>query len=128
MEDNRDLAIDWKQTFELNQCDVEVVHNGDDAQLFLESEHFDLVITDLFVEGHKGGLHVLSCLVQMGEEAPPSIAVTGSFSYSSTSVEKNLFLEQASRLGASVHLAKPFQPIELVSIAQSLWLEIPAHA
>ena len=128
MEDNRNLALEWKNTFVLNQCDVEVTHNGEDARLFLELEHFDLVITDLFVEGRKGGLHVLSHLVGMGPDAPPSIAVTGSFAYSSRSAEQNLFLAQASRLGASVNLAKPFPAIELVSIARSLWLETPQHA
>ncbi len=121
MEDNVGLALNWKQAFELNQCDVVLSHNGDEAARYLETEKFDLVITDLFVPNTNGGLHVLMKLFTMGRDAPPAIAVTGEILSTGDDYNANVFLEQASRLGAAKHLQKPFPVGELILVAQSLW-------
>lgn len=123
MEDNRALALEWKEAFELNQCDVVLCHTGEEAANYLEQETFDLVITDIFVdgEGERGGLYVLGQLIKMGKDAPPSIAVTGAFAHLDTQMGKNLFLSQASRLGASMKISKPFPPMELVLLAFNFW-------
>lgn len=121
MDDNTALAMEWREVFELNHIDVELSHTAEDAVKYLECEKFDLVITDLFVTGSKGGLHVLAKLIKMGADAPPAIAVTGSFIKSRDHVDGNLFLEQARRLGSAETIQKPFPPLELVVLARKLW-------
>ncbi len=121
MEDNIDLAINWKNAFELNGCKVTISHDGDEASTFLEKEEFDLVVTDMFVPHKRGGLHVLFTLFKMGKKAPPAIAVTGERISSRKNEDVNMFLRQAERLGASSHIQKPFPPAELVVLAQSFW-------
>ncbi len=120
MEDNHDLAVEWQQAFELNNCEVILSNNGGEAAEFLKSEKFDLVITDLFVKDGKGGLYLLSQLIKLRDEAPPVITVTGmhvNLNYE----QDNLFLEQAKKLGSSVQISKPVPALELVMIAHSLW-------
>lgn len=122
MDDNAALAMEWRDVFELNQIDVEISHTAEEAVEYLDAESFDLVITDLFVKGSKGGLHVLAKLMKMGTEAPPAIAVTGSFVRADRNQsDENLFLRQARKLGSSATIQKPFPPIELVVLARKLW-------
>ena len=120
MEDNHDLAVEWQQTFELNNCDVVLTSNGSEAADYLKAEQFDLVITDLFVKGGKGGLYVLSQLVKLGAKAPPAITITGMHAHMNYEKD-NLFLAQAKQLGSSVQISKPIPALELIMIAHSLW-------
>jgi len=48
MEDNVGLAIEWKHAFELNQCDVIICHNGVDAEMFLRSETFEVLMIRVY--------------------------------------------------------------------------------
>ena len=121
MEDNPDLAQEWKEAFELNECEVVLSFSGAEAKKFLELEKFDLVVTDLFVKGKRGGLFVLTQLTIMGVDAPPCIAVTGAFAHSDSVPGENLFLAQANRMGAAFSISKPFQPVELVMLAFECW-------
>lgn len=127
MEDNTPLAMEWKTAFELNDAVVTICNNGDEGLVYLEKHKYDLVITDMFVNEGSGGLHILLKLFKMGASAPPAIAVTGAQSFSKSHKQKdhNVFLEQASRLGASAHILKPFPAGELVRIARELWGEAP---
>jgi len=120
MEDNISLALEWKEAFELNQFDVVLCGNADEVISYLENESFDLVVTDIFIAGGKGGLHVLAKLSSMLEDAPPAITVTGARIISDNQSETNLFLAQAKRLGSTVNIEKPFPPKELVMIGNSL--------
>lgn len=120
-EDNITLAFEWRDIFELNGHAVTLCHNAVDAAVLLENTKFDLVITDMFMPGGKGGLHVIGAMILMGEAAPPAIAVTGQRSRSYPTDETNLFLHQAKRLGASAALEKPFAAAELLAVAQRLW-------
>lgn len=121
MEDNIALANDWREEFELNGHEVTLSHTGDDAIAHLEATKFDLVVTDMFVKDGNGGLHVLTKLVLMRKDAPPTIAVTGARSGPSRSKESNLFLDQALKLGVSSVLQKPFPVGELMLAAHLLW-------
>jgi len=56
MENDIRLAIEWVSAFELNQYQVALCDNVEDAIEFLETETFDLVITDLFMDEKEGGL------------------------------------------------------------------------
>jgi len=121
MEDNIALAFDWRDEFELNGHKVTLCHTGEDAIAHLEKTKFDLVVTDMFVNGAKGGLHVITKLLLMRKEAPPTIAVTGERSGVSRDKESNLFLRQALKLGASSVIQKPFPVGELMLAAHLLW-------
>jgi len=121
MEDNTALALEWKSAFELNNAAVTVCSNGEEGLAFLEKYTFDLVITDMFVNEGSGGLHILLKLFKMGQSAPPAIAVTGARGTLAALKERNMFLEQARRLGATGHILKPFPAAELVIMAQDLW-------
>lgn len=121
MEDNIGLAMEWASAFELNNCNVTLCSNVLDAVGFLENEVFDLVITDLFVGGEQGGLHLLRKLDLTKNVGVPTIAVTGAKIPQSKSRDKNVFLESARILGASEYIQKPFPAAELVLMAHKLW-------
>ena len=120
MEDNRQLAQEWREVFELNGHSILMTHCGEDAIKVLEDEAIDLVISDLFVARGKGGLSVIGALLRMGDDAPPVIAVTGAASSFYEDSDENRFLRQARLLGASRSIKKPFLPAELVMIADEL--------
>lgn len=121
MEDNALLAHDWKDVFELNGHKVTLTHNGDDAVTQLNATKFDLVITDLFVPGNKGGLHVVGKILRMRRGAPPIIVVTGQKRLKDTKEAKNFFLRQVEQLGVSQTIEKPFPAAELLLIADEFW-------
>ena len=123
MEDNVLLAHEWQQCFLLNGFDVAMCHDGKEAVTLIENNEFDLVVTDLFVNGGSGGLHVLLAAKIRKQNAPSVIVVTGSVSPSSHRADGNFYLQQASALGAKVVLEKPFPALELVSKAQSILSE-----
>lgn len=123
MEDNIDLAMEWAAAFELNQCEVTLCNNVEDAIGFLENESFDLLITDLFVKEQEGGFHLLRKLNLNPEKKVPTIAVTGARIPQNNDKDKNknVFLESATLLGASSYIQKPFPAAELVVMAHTLW-------
>ena len=121
MEDNLSLALHWKETFELNNCEVVLSHTGDEAAAHLDNESFDLVVTDLVEPRQKGGLHVLTKLFTMGRKAPPAIVATGSNQAALGNAHIDIVLDQAARLGASASLQKPFHSAELMLLAQDVW-------
>lgn len=121
MEDNALLAHEWKDVFELNGHKVTLTHNGEDAVAQLDETKFDLVITDLFVPGQKGGLHVVGKILRMRRGAPPIIAITGQKRIRDTEEDTNYFLRQVEQLGISQTLEKPFPAAELLLIADKFW-------
>ena len=121
MEDNTPLAMEWKAAFELNGAVVTICNNGDEGLVCLDTYKFDLVITDMFVNEGSGGLHILLKLFKMGPSAPPAIAVTGARGTITSLQQHNVFLDQASRLGSSANILKPFPAAELVMLARELW-------
>ena len=121
MDDNMQLAFDWRDAFVLNGNEVTLCFNGDEAIAHLEKTRFDLVITDLFVANAMGGLHVVTKILAMKGKKPPTIAVTGTRLYSKAKDDMNFFLRQVKQLGVSATIEKPFAPGELVCMAQELW-------
>ena len=122
MEDNLQLALEWREAFELSGHEVLLTHSGEEAIQVLRDGGVDLVVSDLFVARGKGGLSVIGALRTMGKEAPPVIAVTGASSTVGDTESENRFLAQARRLGASDSIKKPFLPAELVVMADALLL------
>jgi CheY-like chemotaxis protein len=121
MEDNALLAHEWRDTFELNGHKVTLTYNGADAVRQLDEIKFDLVITDLFVPGKQGGLHVVGKILRMRRGAPPIIAVTGEKRLTERDGDTNYFLRQVEQLGVSQTLEKPFPAAELLLIADKFW-------
>lgn len=121
MEDNLALGLEWVSAFELNQCEVSLCDNVRDAIDLLETDFYDLLITDLFVNEEEGGLHLLRKLATLESKTPPIIAVTGAVIPDKSETDKNLFLETARILGASSYIEKPFPAAELVLMAHDLW-------
>lgn len=119
MEDDLRLALEWRDVFQLNHYEVTLTHNGDEAIKMLETVHFDLVVTDLFVAKGRGGLSVVGKLIKMGRSAPPVIAVTGMLRENEAG-DTNSFLRQARLLGASASIEKPFAAAELIILAEKL--------
>ncbi len=121
LEDNLALALEWVSTFELNQCEVTLCDNVRDALDFLESETYDLLITDLFLNEQQGGLYLLREIAKLEISAPPIIAVTGAVIPNQSETDRNIFLESARLLGATTYIQKPFPAGELVVMAHDLW-------
>ena len=114
IEYNVSLAKLWKQTFELNaDFDIVLCYSAPDAIALIEKHRFDIIVTDLFVPGKSGGLGVLLKIFTMGKGRPPVIAVTEEKVPSVMRKVKNVYLEQAERLGAAKTLLKPFPAAEL---------------
>jgi DNA-binding NtrC family response regulator len=118
MEDNISLAIEWTNAFELNNCQVSLSSNVAEAILFLETEPFDLLVTDLFVDEGENGLQLISHISKTANHAVPIIAVTGA---KLAKLDKNIFLETARIFGAASVIQKPFPAGELLLAAHDLW-------
>jgi len=84
--------------------DVDTVESGEDALAMLEEHKFDLLITDLMMEGIGG----LKLLAQAREKSPtmPVIIITG-YGELDSAIE-------ALRLGAADYLLKPCSNEELI--------------
>ena len=120
MEDNMQLALEWRDAFELNGDNVVLCFNGEDAISHLKDLRFDVIVLDMFIDGGKGGLHVIASMRGMRDKAPAIIAVTGAISGAYMTDSSNLFLTQAKNLGASATIQKPFLAAELVLAAHSI--------
>lgn len=115
------LALDWKVAFETNGYRTTLCFDGTTACEHLENTMFDLVITDMFVNEGRGGLHVIGTLISLKHKAPPVVAVTGKKRFSRYAADSsNYFLDQAHRLGATASIEKPFTALELVQVAETL--------
>ena len=121
MEDNVELALEWRDAFVLNENEVTLSYSGEDAIAHLDRTKFDLVVTDMFVPGQKGGLNVIGKILRMRFDAPPVIAVTGKRRHKDNKEDMNFFLKQVTSLGVSATLEKPFAPAELILLAHEIW-------
>ena len=121
MEDNVELALEWRDAFVLNENEVTLSYSGEDAIAHLDRTKFDLVVTDMFVPEKKGGLNVIGKILRMRFDAPPVIAVTGTRRHKDNKEDMNFFLKQVTSLGVSATLEKPFAPAELILLAHEIW-------
>jgi len=120
MEDNIALALEWREVFEMNGYNVVLEHDGDSAIERLETEKFDLVVTDLIIPKGRGGLSVIGKLRSMRKAAPACIVISGAKIDPNRRDDTNFFLRQAEKLGADVTLQKPIQGAEIVAVAGKL--------
>lgn len=123
LEDDLDLALQWRTAFE--QADVEVVLTSSrvEAQRVCEQEQFDALIIDIFLRGFDGslvgdgGLTLINHLrlpplaeTTAWTVTAPIIAVTGSGNIMGFDA-----IEYAIDLGATIGLRKPIASEQLVS-------------
>jgi CheY-like chemotaxis protein len=90
--------------------EVLVVGNGNVALSTIETEHLDLVITDLVMPGREG----LETIIMLRKSQPslPVIATSGAFD--------GHFLKTALMLGARAALPKPFSEEALLNAVQAV--------
>ena len=118
------FANDLVDVFEINGHKVTLTHNGTDAISHLKTTNFDLVITNLFKSNGKNGFHLIGELLRMSKRKPLIIATTAKRRQKDKTEEMNYFLKQVEGLGVSATLEKPFDPAELLVIADKLWAKL----
>lgn len=106
-------------------CFAEVVP----AMVYIEQNSVDLVIADLFIKAGgefipKGGITLISQIRQIEGRDIPVIAISGSFSEAHGEHAQST----ARTVGASVNLAKPFHPDELLKLVQEQLGRVPKDA
>lgn len=129
VEDDYQLAYNWKQALDEYGYYVDAVSNATDARRTF-SNNYDCYIIDLFhVENNQilpeGGISLLSEIKKnqiIGESPPLVIAITGYYHEgSSTSVSTQQIVKN---LGASLLLKKPVKPDTFHEVIK-VWLEDP---
>ena len=96
-----------REMLELQGYACQEVENGSEALKAIETERFDLVITDNQMPV-MSGLQLLQCLAERTEEQrPPAIFLTGRLS--------DQLSKAAQAAGASTVMQKPYKDNELIS-------------
>jgi len=93
---------------------VDVVHRAEDGLARFKDEHYDLVITDVFMAGIGG----IAGINKMREVRPDILIIAMSAGYSDMSAEAAL--ETAQEVGADAVLPKPFALSELREAVSTL--------
>lgn len=109
-EDEEGIRQLIRQSLEQKGHDVCEAANGEEALRALRTIPFDLVITDIFMPERDG----LETIMYLRKEMPDVkiIAISG--------MENRLFLDNASGLGATRVLPKPFRPSQLLELVDDL--------
>lgn len=110
IEDNVSLAKGIAYQLRDAGHSVDVLHDGDDADLFLKQEQGDLVILDINLPG-KSGLELLSSLRGRGDPRPVILLTARS-----ETQDRVLGLDS----GADDYLVKPFEMEELAARIRAL--------
>jgi DNA-binding NtrC family response regulator len=108
VEDEANMARSLSRILERRGYGVGIAAEGNEALTRLDSEPFDVVITDLKMPG-MGGMELLAKMHERGHRHP-TIVLTG-FGTVQGAVE-------AMKLGAADYLIKPYNPDELLLIVE----------
>ena len=108
VEDETNMARSLSRILERRGYGVGIAAEGNEALTRLDSEPFDVVITDLKMPG-MGGMELLAKMHERGHRHP-TIVLTG-FGTVQGAVE-------AMKLGAADYLIKPYNPDELLLIVE----------
>ena len=108
VEDEPDICRIMKTLLEKEGYEVIVVHDGEAGldHVQSETEHFDLVITDLALP-KASGLQVIKAVKQKG--ACPVVAMSTHWQFSP-------LMDEAEKLGCDAVLGKPFHSTQLIAI------------
>ena len=114
IEDSKSVAL--KISSLLNQSGYEVVHftNAEDALDYFATDNFDLVITDILLEGKMQGTEMIRCIRNLGDNRSntPIMVITG---YDDASRKIGLL-----RSGANDYISKPVIKEELLARVSNL--------
>jgi CheY-like chemotaxis protein len=102
-----------KTLLEMEGHGVTTAGDGSEGFRRLGSDHFDLLIVDVFMPG-TDGLETIR-LVHRRYPTLPIIVMSG-FTFRSSSAPAPDFLAMATKLGGARSLQKPFKPRELMTI------------
>ncbi|HLQ89780.1 MAG TPA: response regulator [Xanthobacteraceae bacterium] len=110
IDDDRAVRATIKTWLEIEDHEVVVAKDGRDGFKKIETDHFDLLIVDIFMPV-MDGLEMIRLVHQRKPELP--IIVISGFTVRSSSVSAPDFLAMATKLGGACSLHKPFNPREL---------------
>ncbi len=112
IEDEAPVQMLLTELLSRRKYDVQSVNNGEDGLKKLKDEHFDLVITDIFMP-LKDGLEVIKELHKYYPHVK-IIAISGGGRYGIK------YLDLAVFLGAHVSIAKPFETSDILDSVERL--------
>ena len=110
-EDDRDLCWIWSETLADDGHDVVVAYDGEAAAAALETEAFDVLISDVVMP--VSGAIVLAALARLRQPCIQVIAVTGSLALRDRPLESEVE-------GADLTLRKPIDLDTLVAAVRDL--------
>lgn len=96
-------AIEYK--FKRENYEIVIANNGKEAFRLVETEDFDLIVTDLMMP-YFNGLEIISFIRNKLKKDTPIVVLT------SIKYEKTVL--RAFDLGANDYVVKPFSPNELI--------------
>ncbi len=114
IDDEESHASLVSRVFRKNGYDVAVAHNAEDGLAKFEGQGFDLVITDIFMEGIGG----LKGIDRIRETHPDVLIIAMSAGYSDMSAKAAL--DSAREIGADAVLPKPFPLADLMATVSRL--------
>lgn len=123
IDDEEDIRIVMQQVLELEGYEVSVAADGQEGLDILETEHADLVITDVIMPGLDG----VATLERIKERWPdmPVIVISGGgnvapMEYQPAAIATNAYLASAAQAGAALSMTKPFERKELIDAVSGL--------
>lgn len=110
---------------ERHNFQVTIADGGEAGLRALESDHFDLMIVDIFMPHMRG----FESIRIFHEHAPivPLIAMSG-YAFANLNSPAPDFLRMALELGASRCLRKPFTPVSLLTVIKDCMSESRSRA
>ena len=122
-EDDIDLALQWRVSFESKNIEVQHAASLDEAKAHCQQQSFDLIVCDMFILGdegqllRQGGFSFIHYLRGTSLEHRPSwglkvpiLVVSGAGLVKQTS-----FLDMIQKLNRVTALKKPIEPADLVA-------------
>ena len=106
VDDDTDAADSLAELFEMEDHDVTVAYSGDNAIAAFDQQSFDLAFMDIMMPGRNG----VDSFLEIRKKTPDAKV------YFMTGFSAGDLVERAMKEGALGILAKPLDPVELLSV------------
>ena len=106
VDDDADAADSLAELFEMDDHDVTVVYNGDNAIAAYKQQSFDLAFMDIMMPGRNG----VDSFYEIRKNTPDAKV------YFMTGFSAGDLVDRAMQEGALGVLSKPLDPIEILSV------------